>query len=221
MGAIISCPVFFREKEKVYAITSLCCLRKNSLIVTGPSGVGKTAFVHSLAPLIDNYLPNHTLIEISAANIIAGCRYRREFEEKVSQLLEICIQNKIIIYFDEAHTLSMTGGADTGGIDAINMLKPHLSKNLRCILSSTEIESAILMDDKAFQRRFRLLSLGDISKKNYFKVIESKFKNCKNYTSNITKEVIKENPEATLHEAIDLVDFKITEISINKDLNII
>lgn len=108
LGAIEE--ILHRDVENMMAITSLTCQIKNSLLVTGDSGVGKTSFIRSLVPLIKCHLPDSTLIEVSTASIISGCRYRGEFEDKISKLLELCTEHNIILYFDEAHTLSMTGG---------------------------------------------------------------------------------------------------------------
>jgi len=204
----------YRDTEKKVAITSLACEIKNSLFVTGDSGVGKTSFIRSLAPLIKRHLPNSTLIEISTASIISGCKYRGEFEDKLSKLLEVCAENSVIIYFDEAHTLSMTGGEETGGIDALNILKPYLSSGLRCILSSTKVESRSLTKDKAFSRRFRTLCLEEMPKEFYAEIIYKKFSSQTTIDMSYMKSIIDENEYTNLYELIDLIDFKIAETKI-------
>ena len=214
LGAIEE--ILHRDVENMVAITSLTCQIKNSLLVTGDSGVGKTSFIRSLAPLIKCHLPDSTLIEVSTASIISGCRYRGECEDKISKLLELCMEHNIILYFDEAHTLSMTGGEETGGIDALNILKPYLSSDLRCILSSTKEESKLLTKDKAFSRRFRTLCLEEIPKKYYAEIIYNKFSSNNAVDISYIKSTISQNEHSNLYELIDLIDFNIAATKLTK-----
>jgi ATP-dependent Clp protease ATP-binding subunit ClpA len=214
--------VIFRDKEKNKAVVSLLCQRKNSLIVVGESGVGKSVFVHSLAELLYYAFPERLLIEVSSHDILAGCRYRGDFEERMSKILNLSEENSVILYLDEAHTLSMTGGADVGGIDALNILKPYLSRGLQCILSTTIEESEKLLVDKAFARRFRKLLLKEIDKERYYEVIISKFDT--NTLDVIggqkgVKSVVINNPDIKLHELIDEIDFKISEHKVKNTLH--
>lgn len=195
--------VLYRNDDYIKAITILNCKRKNNLMVIGKSGVGKTAFIHGLARYIKIILPNHSLAEVNVAALLSGSAYRGDFEKKLTFLIEQAIVNNIIIYFDEAHTLRFTGGENTGGIDAINILKPHLTKGFRCICSTTTDEFQFLKSDLAFSRRFRILELKQLLHKENKEILIQKFglnDTVKNYledTQNMGKE---------LFEMIDDVD---------------
>lgn len=202
--------VHFREEEYKYSIISLFCNRKNSLIITGESGVGKTSFVHYLSKYINEFMPNYDLIEINISNLISDSSYRGEFEKKINILMEESKNSNVIIYLDEAHTLSMTSGKNTGGIDAINMLKPYLTGDVRLILTTTTEEYALLKNDIAFNRRFRYLHLNRIDSKHYKDILLDKFKD---YHFIVNKYLSENNlsNKTDLHEIIDDIDFIISQ----------
>lgn len=207
--------VFFRNNEYFYAITTLNCWRKNNLAITGESGVGKTVFIHYLAKYIQQILPEYTLAEVNIASLISGCGYRGDFEKKLTMMVESAILHKTIIYFDEAHALSMTGGANSGGIDAMNILKSYLTNNFRCVISTTTEESVLLKKDTAFSRRFRFLELKPLTGEKKRDIIHSKFGNnehIKNYLNSINSDA------KPLFEMIDDVDFLISASRI-KDID--
>lgn len=196
--------VFFRDDDYRYAITTLNCLRKNNLAITGESGVGKTAFIHFMAKYVQLVLSEYTLAEVNIASIISGCGYRGDFEKKLTSIVELAILHKIIIYFDEAHALSMTGGINSGGIDAMNILKSYLTKGFRCIISTTTEESYLLKNDIAFSRRFRFMELKPLSGDKKREIIISKFgcdDGVKHYLNSIDAD------KKALFEMIDDVDF--------------
>lgn len=200
--------VMYRNDDYDFAITALNCSRKNNLAVTGNSGVGKTAFIHFLAKFIALVLPEYNFAEINIASLISGCAYRGEFEKKLTTVIELATLHNIIVYFDEAHCLSMTGGNNTGGIDAVNILKPYLTRNFRCIISTTTDEAFILEKDIAFSRRFRFLELTPLSSELKRKIIISKFGE-----SEVTIEYLRSFPEKSkeLFEMIDDLDFLLSK----------
>ena len=199
--------VFFRNEEYKIAIATLNCNRRNSLAVTGSSGVGKTTFIHYLSNYLPVFLPGFKFAEINVPSLMSDCSYRGEFEKKLTFLIESAINDHVIVYFDEAHSLSMTGGSGTGGIDAMNILKPHLTRGLRCIISTTIEESHHIKNDSAFTRRFRFIELGDISDEQRFYILRNKFKN-----NPLIESYISENDTSkkNLFELIDDVDFLIS-----------
>lgn len=204
--------VLFREKDYRFAVTTLNCLRKNNLAITGESGVGKTAFIHYLAKYLLLTLSDYTLAEVNIASIISGCGYRGDFEKKLTTLVELAILHKVIIYFDEAHALSMTGGANSGGIDAMNILKSYLTNDFRCIISTTKAESAILTNDTAFSRRFRFLELKPLTGKEKCDVIITKFGDSSDVMGYLEGT---DTEDTALFEMIDDLDFLFSAKKIN------
>ena len=155
-------PVIGREKEVKRVMEILCRRTKNNPILIGEAGVGKTAIVEELSRLIANEnvpsgLLNKRIISIDMATMVAGTKYRGEFEERMKKLLkEIEDNTEIILFIDEIHTLVGAGGAE-GAIDASNILKPSLARGkIRCIgATTTEEYKKFIEKDSALERRFQ------------------------------------------------------------------
>lgn len=155
-------PVIGREKEVKRVMEILCRRTKNNPILIGEAGVGKTAIVEELSRLIANEnvpsgLLNKRIISIDMATMVAGTKYRGEFEERMKKLLkEIEDNTEIILFIDEIHTLVGAGGAE-GAIDASNILKPSLARGkIRCIgATTTEEYKKYIEKDSALERRFQ------------------------------------------------------------------
>ncbi|MCM8758158.1 MAG: ATP-dependent Clp protease ATP-binding subunit [Candidatus Omnitrophica bacterium] len=155
-------PVIGREKEIERVTQILCRRKKNNPVLLGEAGVGKTAIVEGFAQRIASgnipeILKNKRIIMIDLASLVAGTKYRGEFEQRVKQLLDEIKQNKnIIIFIDELHTLVGAGGAE-GAIDASNILKPALSRGeIQCIGATTFDEYRKYIEkDAALERRFQ------------------------------------------------------------------
>ena len=155
-------PVIGRESEinRILEILSRRC--KNNPILIGEAGVGKTAIVEELSRMIvDKRVPfnlrNKRIISLDMASLVAGTKYRGEFEDKIKKVLkEIEDNNDIILFIDEIHTLVGAGGAE-GAIDASNIIKPALARgNLRCIGATTTQEyKEFIEKDRALDRRFQ------------------------------------------------------------------
>lgn len=155
-------PVIGRDKELKRVLEILSRRTKNNPILIGEAGVGKTAIVEALAHKIAfNEVPfplkNKRIISLDMASLVAGTKYRGEFEERVKKLLkEIEDNDDIILFIDEIHTLVGAGGAE-GAIDASNIFKPALARNkFRCIGATTIAEyKKFIEKDAALERRFQ------------------------------------------------------------------
>lgn len=155
-------PVIDRKREIERVTQILCRRKKNNPVLLGEAGVGKTAIVEGFAQSIasgeiPDILKNKRVIMIDLASLVAGTKYRGEFEQRVKLLLDEIKQNKnIIIFIDELHTLVGAGGAE-GAIDASNILKPALSRGeIQCIGATTFDEYRKYIEkDAALERRFQ------------------------------------------------------------------
>lgn len=155
-------PLIGRDKELDRMIRILCRRTKNNPVIIGEPGVGKTALVEGLAQKIINeevprQLLGATVLTVDLGALVAGTRYRGEFEERLQLLIDHA-QNEpdTIIFIDEIHTLIGAGSAE-GTMDAANMLKPALSRGkLRCIgATTTEEYKKYIERDAALERRFQ------------------------------------------------------------------
>ena len=132
-------PVIGRAKEIERVIQILSRKTKNNPVLIGESGVGKTAIVEGLASaIVDKLVPDllfdKRVLSLDLASLIAGTKYRGEFEERLKKIMkEIVSSHNIIIFIDELHTLIGAGAAE-GAVDAANILKPALARGeLQCI----------------------------------------------------------------------------------------
>ena len=163
-------PVIGREKEVKRVMEILCRRTKNNPILIGDAGVGKTAIVEELSRLIANddvpsSLLNKKIISLDMATMVAGTKYRGEFEERMKKVIkEIEDNNDIILFIDEIHTLVGAGGAE-GAIDASNILKPALARGkIRCIgATTTEEYKKFIEKDSALERRFQKVYINEPS----------------------------------------------------------
>lgn len=159
-------PVIGREKEIDRLILILCRRRKNNPILVGESGVGKTAIVEGLAQLIvtgnvSENLQNKKLISLDLTLMIAGTKYRGQFEERIKSVMEeIQEHGDILLFIDEIHMIVGAGAAE-GAIDASNIFKPVLSRGeLQCIGATTLDEyRKYIEQDAALTRRFQNISV--------------------------------------------------------------
>src|SRR5215211_3320454 len=155
-------PTIGRGKEIQRVMEVLTRRKKNNPVLIGEPGVGKTAIVEGLAQLIANglcpdVLRDHRVLSLDMAAVIAGTKYRGQFEERLKAVMNEISQNKnIILFIDELHTLVGAGAAE-GAIDASNMLKPALARGeLQCVGASTLNEYRKYIEkDGALERRFQ------------------------------------------------------------------
>jgi ATP-dependent Clp protease ATP-binding subunit ClpC len=155
-------PTIGREKEIERVMEILSRRKKNNPVLIGEPGVGKTAIVEGLAQLISrgevaDSLKGHRVLALDMAAVIAGTKYRGQFEERLKAVMNEIAQNRdVILFIDEVHTLVGAGAAE-GAIDASNMLKPALARGeLQCIGASTLNEYRKHIEkDGALERRFQ------------------------------------------------------------------
>jgi ATP-dependent Clp protease ATP-binding subunit ClpB len=163
-------PVVGREPELRQVIEILSRRLKNNPLLVGEPGVGKTAIVEGLAQRIaaghvPEALTGHMVLSLDLGALLAGTRYRGQFEERLKELLgEIARRGHVLLFIDEIHTLIGAGGSE-GGTDAANLLKPALSRGeLRCIGATTVAEHRKRIEkDAALSRRFQLVAIDEPS----------------------------------------------------------
>ncbi len=157
-----------REKEINALIEILLRKQKQNAIVIGEPGVGKTALVEYLAHLINinkvpSSLKDKNIYELDISSIIAGTKYRGEFEEKLKKILKKVKDDKnAIIFIDEIHNIIGAGGAE-GAIDASNIIKPYLSRGDICCIGATTYDEYVKLfeKEKALERRFQVIRLDE------------------------------------------------------------
>jgi len=160
---------FGREKELLEVMEILVRRQKNNPVLVGDAGVGKTAIVELFATkIVNNLVPfvleGRTIISLDLARIVAGSRYRGEFELRFQRVLdEVLAQPNIIIFIDEIHNIGGTGSAE-GSLDAANILKPVLSRSgFQCIGATTTKEYQRIEKDPALNRRFQPIQVKEPS----------------------------------------------------------
>ncbi|MDR3301702.1 MAG: AAA family ATPase [Spirochaetaceae bacterium] len=171
-------PVIGREAELDRTIQVLCRRMKNNPVHVGDSGVGKTAITEGLAQRIacgdvPPTLKDFSVYSLDMGALVAGTRYRGDFEERVKKVLEdVLKKEKAILFVDEIHTLVGAGSA-SGSLDASNLLKPALtSGKLRCIGSTTHEEFNKYFDkDRALARRFQKITIDEPSEADATKIL--------------------------------------------------
>ena len=172
-------PIIGREKE-VYRICQILSRRKkNNPIILGDPGVGKTALVEAIAQRIVDKKVARTLLKkrivsINISNIVAGTKYRGEFEERMKLIVEELKNNKdIIVFIDELHTIVGAGGV-SGSLDASNILKPALARGqVQCIGATTLDEyRENIEDDGALTRRFQEVFIDPPSEEDTIEILQ-------------------------------------------------
>ncbi len=171
-------PVIGRSKEIERVIQILCRRKKNNPALIGEPGVGKTAIAEGLADRIANnrvphLLMSKRLVTLDLASIVAGTKYRGQFEERLKAVMnEIRDADNVIIFIDELHTIVGAGGAE-GAIDASNMLKPALARGeLQCIGATTLDEYRKHIEkDGALERRFQPITINPPSQEETIQII--------------------------------------------------
>ncbi|KAH3673750.1 hypothetical protein WICMUC_003493 [Wickerhamomyces mucosus] len=162
-------PVIGRDQEIQRAIQILSRRTKNNPVLIGRAGVGKTSLIDGLAQRIvrgevPESLKNKQLVTLDLGSLIAGAKFRGEFEERLKNVLEEIDKSngEIIVFIDEVHMLLGLGKSD-GSMDASNILKPKLARGLRCISATTLDEFKIIEKDPALSRRFQPILLNEPS----------------------------------------------------------
>lgn len=158
----------------------LCRKNKNNPLIVGEAGVGKTALVESLAKSIyenkcSDFIALKQIYSLDIPMMVAGCKYRGEFEEKIKNLLKEIVNNpNIVVFIDEIHTIIGAGNPENG-MDVANILKPYLARGeISCIGATTNDEyKKTIADDPALSRRFQIIKIEEPNKEQVFQLLKN------------------------------------------------
>lgn len=164
-------PVIGRDEEIERVAQILCRRRKNNPLLVGEAGVGKTAIAEGLAKkIVDGDIPeilkNTTIYSLDLGSLIAGTKYRGDFEQRLKNVLnQLSKKENAVLFIDEIHTIIGAGSASGGTLDASNLLKPALAKGeLKCIGATTFNEfRSVFEKDHALTRRFQKIDIDEPS----------------------------------------------------------
>ena len=217
-------PLIGRDMEIERTIQILCRRTKNNPLYVGDPGVGKTAIAEGLAKRIvegdvPEVLAKSTIFALDMGSLLAGTRYRGDFEERLKAVVnELENQPGAILFIDEIHTVIGAGATSGGAMDASNLLKPALaSGNLRCIGSTTYKEFRNYFEkDRALVRRFQKIDVNEPSLEDSVKILRGLKPNYeKHHKVRYTDEAIRAAVELSakyIHDrklpdkAIDVID---------------
>ncbi|WP_312259324.1 ATP-dependent Clp protease ATP-binding subunit, partial [Megamonas funiformis] len=192
-------PVIGRNHEIERVIQILSRRTKNNPILIGEPGVGKTAVTEGLAQrLINGNIPkvlaSKRIISLNMASLVAGTKYRGDFEDRLKKIIDEIIENKnIILFIDEMHTLVGAGAAE-GSMDAANILKPALSRGEIQVIGATTLKEykKYIEKDSALERRFQTIMVNEPSAKDAISILKGiRNKYEKFHCAKITDEAIK------------------------------
>ncbi len=226
-------PIIGRDNEILRAIHILSRRNKNNPIFVGDPGVGKTALAEGLALRIfkrevPDSLKNSTIYSLDLGGLLAGTRFRGDFEERLKKLMSFFeSKNNNILFIDEIHTIIGAGGTNSGSIDASNILKPALTKgSFKCVGSTTYTEYRNYFEkDRALCRRFQKIDVEEPSledsinilkgvKKFYEKFHSVEFDDdCFSEAVNLSKKYLLNSKLPD--KAIDLIDETAASVKIN------
>ncbi len=172
-------PVIGREEEIQRVIQILCRRTKNNPCLIGEPGVGKTAIAEGLALKIvsgevPELLKDKKIIALDLTGMVAGTKYRGDFEERIKKVIdEVKNSDDKILFIDEVHTLIGTGGAE-GAVDAANILKPSLARGELQVIGATTIDEyrKHIEKDAALERRFQPVKVGEPSKEEAVEILK-------------------------------------------------
>jgi ATP-dependent Clp protease ATP-binding subunit ClpA len=217
-------PLVGRSQELDDIINVLAKRFKSNVLMVGDPGVGKTAIVEGLAQRVvsgevPDFLKDHEVYSIEVGNLLAGSKYRGDFEEKIKLIIEALVtKKKAILFIDEAHTMKGSGSANNGSVDFANMIKPAITKgNLKVIASTTWEEFYESFEkDRALMRRFYKVSVDEPDRDSTIRILTGLSTRLNEFHEvNITEEAIvaavdnatryiydRKNPD----KSIDLLD---------------
>ena len=216
-------PVIAREKEIDMVVGILCRKNKNNPALVGEPGVGKTAIAEGLAQRmaagnVPQQLKDKRLVSLNMANLVAGTKYRGEFEERLRDVLaEIRRNGDVILFVDEMHTIVGAGAAE-GAIDAANIFKPALGRGELQMLGATTMEEyrRFIEKDPALERRFRPVKVEEPDQQAVMEILRGIKPGLeRHHHLRITDEALKEAVRLSVRylpdlflpdKAIDLID---------------
>ena len=188
-----------RELEIDQLAQTLTRKKKNNAILVGEAGTGKTAIVEGLALKIENNevpetIEDYTIYSLNVGSLLAGTKYRGDFEERLQEIVEeLEKEENCILFIDEIHTIMGAGTGNSGGVDLANMLKPALQKGtIKCIGSTTYSEYRERFEkDSALVRRFHKIDVSEPTSEEAKQIIEQSISSYEKYHDiKIEKEVI-------------------------------
>jgi ATP-dependent Clp protease ATP-binding subunit ClpC len=226
-------PVIGRDEQTERIITVLSRRTKNNPVLIGEPGVGKTAIVEGLAQRIaDEDVPEHLLdkrvIMLDLAGMIAGTKYRGEFEERLKKIVEeITSDPDVIVFIDELHLLVGAGAAE-GAIDAANMLKPALARGKLRLIGATTLDEyrKHIEKDAALERRFQTIVVPEPSTKDTIAILKGLRKHYESFHGvTLSDEVVEDavhmakryiNDRYMPDKAIDVIDETASQVRVAK-----
>ena len=172
-------PMIGRSKELDDIANVLAKRFKSNVLMVGDPGVGKTAIAEGLAQIIvdksgPEFLHDHEMYSLEIGSLLAGSKYRGDFEEKVKAVLEaLNTKKKAILFIDEAHTMQGAGGSTSGAVDFANMIKPAITKGTLKVIASTTWEEYYesFEKDRALMRRFYRVSIDEPSHDSTIRIL--------------------------------------------------
>ena len=173
-------PVIGRSKELDDILNVLAKRFKSNVLMVGDPGVGKTAIVEGLAISMANdevpdFIKGHQLYSLEIGRLLAGSKYRGDFEEKVKHVIDaLTKKKKAILFIDEAHTMQGAGGANNGSVDFANLIKPAITKGVLKVIASTTWEEFYesFEKDRALMRRFYKISIDEPSYDSTIRILK-------------------------------------------------
>lgn len=225
-------PVVGRDKEIKKVIQVLSRRRKNNIILFGKAGIGKTAIAEGLAIAIaDKRVPqtlqDKIVLKIDISSVLAGTKYRGEFEKRFKELIDnvISMNKKIIVFMDEIHTIVQAGGTE-GSVDADDIIKSPLARGELQMIGTTTIDEykKFIEPDKTLTRRFEGYLVQEPDKKTTIYMLEALKKGYEEYhrvkiSSEIIKKIVDETAKikdrAFPDKAIDILDEVSAQVRLN------
>jgi ATP-dependent Clp protease ATP-binding subunit ClpA len=173
-------PVIGRSKELDDILNVLAKRFKSNVLMVGDPGVGKTAIVEGLAISMANdevpdFIKGHQLYSLEIGRLLAGSKYRGDFEEKAKHVIDaLTKKKKAILFIDEAHTMQGAGGASNGSVDFANLIKPAITKGVLKVIASTTWEEFYesFEKDRALMRRFYKISIDEPSYDSTIRILK-------------------------------------------------
>ncbi len=216
-------PLIGREKILDRTLQVLCRRVKNNPILVGDPGVGKTAIASGIAArIVEGTVPERLsdseIFELDMGSLLAGTKYRGDFEERLKAILSELTERNAILFIDEIHTIIGAGSVSGGSVDGANLLKPALADgSIRCIGSTTDDEfKKIFSKDGALSRRFQKIEIPETTKSETLKILRglrSRFEqyHSVHYTESALKAAVELsqkfiNDRALPDKAIDVID---------------
>ena len=217
-------PLIGRSQELDDIINVLAKKFKSNVLMVGDPGVGKTAIAEGLAQKINDgevpeFLKDHELYSLEIGGLLAGSKYRGDFEEKIKAVLEALVTKKnTILFIDEAHTMQGSGSSNNSSLDFANMIKPAITKgNLKIIASTTWEEFYESFEkDRALMRRFYRVSIDEPSNESTIRILNGLSSRLNEFHKvEITEDAVKAAVESSaryIHDrknpdkSIDLLD---------------